>query len=526
MNSSQRCKYPTLNSYILPILPNTPEGNSKNRDKGVYFKTDSTSSFSKLPRWVSSHIPLNNRGVSRLKHPNQVLPRYPKKEKNSILLPQEEYGTGCDEFGFGGTNCKQHGIKASSLPDDFFSLKCVDSTYHQKDPFLISLERSINEPDAISEWARNYIKSASNPQALLKISDTLADDNLKIQKWLRDAFLMVEDVSGLFVKEIYTFFHKDQKMIIKCIPKASQLPNGHRGFYVSLAYAYGTWGKGSEKFEFRPLTNLLMLKQMSEVLSDAIGNDMLSCLLLPKIGNILPAGVGTPVKKAVFYQVMPYVDTEVSVRDQILPKDPEKIAKLTANICNAACLANVMMQGDCCDQNVCFIKDEQNDISDIRLFDVDVVDPGDEDDIAGIYDCTNPAAFDFINSEFHRVNDLSICYDVRAALPPIVSKKLLDVISDRLVALSKIAVDYATSLNGETPEVPFMLKMGGMIDQWKDRVMVLSEDGKLYKNRLSDEYIEYDASVALFILSKLHCANDRRSLFISLSFRNLCEIYK
>ncbi len=65
-----------------------------------------------------------------------------------------------------------------------------------------------------------------------------------------------------------------------------------------------------------------------------------------------------------------------------------------------------------------------------------------------------------------------------------------------------------------------------MIDQWKDRVMILSTNGKLYKNRASSECIEFDHTVALFILFKLHGSNNTLSLFMQMSFIDLEEKYK
>ncbi len=380
-----------------------------------------------------------------------------------------------------------------------------------------SLDESSPEEEEILNWVTNNIKCVSRIELLDTIGHILADENELSRNLMTDADCDNVEVCGSFVSRIDIFnTKKNSRIVKKIIPQGSQLAFSHRGFYVNPAYSYGQHsGLGvlhDPVKEYRPLVNLLMVKRMAEELNIVSPeNDVCQFLMIPTI---------YVSSNFSFYQIMPYVDTSVKITNQMLPKDGDKIALMTKNICNAACLANVTMQADCMPSNFCFIKDEMGDIVDIRMFDCDVVDAGDVGDISEIYDFTQPKNFIRENSSFQICIDNGSCYDARAALPPLVSAKLFDVVTKKLSALAEIANDYA----GEN-FIPFVLQSEGLIDRWKDRVMILTGDNKLYKNIHSSESIEFDHTAALFVLKKLHCVNSNPSLFIDMSFRNLEEKY-
>lgn len=424
--------------------------------------------------------------------------------------------------------------KASSLPErsplsdpDWMHTKKVDGLL---DNFLISL-RSANDanvdPNAIISWVPSHIRCLSNVCVTSKISKILVNDNEKVRELLDGAIYDTKDAHGAYVSEMYTFSANDESMVIKRIPKASKLATTHRGFQVGPLYRYGQRSDSrffsriirSEQFDFRPLANLLMLRQMCEALQNFSGkNDICKCFIMPIIGCNSNFN---------FYQIMPFVDTKVSIQYQTLPRNEVKIQKLVQNLCDAAVLSNLMLQADCSPSNLCLKKDEDGDIIDICMFDCDVLDSGSPEDEQEIFDFTNPLESFSEDSVFRLVDSRGVCYDVRASLPPIVSKRLLETINQATPVLRQISSDYANPSEQGQAAVPFMLQENGLIEQWSRRVMVLSEDGKLYKNALSSEHIDFDVSVALFLLKKLRCSNDDRlSLFMLLSFQNLNELYK
>ncbi len=410
-----------------------------------------------------------------------------------------------------------HSVKTSPVPIKLTSdfTKCLSASSSLDS--CASLDESSPEEEEILNWVNDNIKCISKVELLDTIGHIVAYENELSRSWMVGADCDNVEVYGSFVSRIDIFNTEQGNRIVKKItPRESQLSFAHRGFYVSPAYSYGQHSSlrvvHDPAKEYRPLVNLLMVKRMAEELNVASPeNDICKFLMIPTI--YISSNFS-------FYQIMPYVDTSVKITNQMLPKDNNKIVSMTKNICNAACLANITMQADCMPSNFCFIKDEAGDIVDIRMFDCDVVDAGDVNDVSEIYDFTQSKKFVRENSGFQICTDDGSCYDARAALPPLISSRLFDTVIKKLPILAKIASDYA----GETI-IPYMLQSEGLINQWKDRVMILSDDNKLYKNINSSEYIEFDHTAALFVLEKLHCTNSSPSLFIDMSFKDLKEKY-
>lgn len=474
---------------------------------------------SDLPPYEDQGVEVVNRpsfsrfSRSRLRHNVSKISSFTPRHGNSLLLPANELGDRRVASSFGDKKVCN------------FDWQIVDSDESSDGAYTICTG-SDSDFEAVKSWLENNITFISNPEILDLISAALIEDNRAIQKLLdgkKDNNGEEEDVYGSFVSKLRTFLSQDGvKYIKKLVPQVSQLCAAHRGFHVNAMYQYGKPGKFGKinpfnGHEYRPLMNLMMFKQIVKVLQEATNRSALfECLMVPLIEHD---------SNYAFYQVMPRVDTEISVRQQKLPLDDAKTSRLVLNLCNAALLSNITGQADCSAANLCFVSDEDDDISDIRLFDCDVIDFGEQGDEREVFDCTNPKIFDPRVSIFHLVDGRGVCYDVRAALPPIMSEDLLDAVCAKLHVLERIAMDYSNNPEKGEPSAPFMLQRGGLIDQWKDRVMVLKPDGKLYKNRSSQECIDYNGSVALFILYKLHCSNDRCSLFMSLSFENLEQRY-
>ncbi len=303
--------------------------------------------------------------------------------------------------------------------------------------------------DKMHCWVLSNIKCVSNSEILESVSKVLVEDNITIRSILRDIPYYSINVDGSFVSRLDVFeIEEGNNSVRKLIPRVSQLGIVHRGSYVGPLYGYserrGVKFVHSKTIEYRPLVNLLMLKHMMRVLNV---DDVCKFLMIPMIGFDGDFS---------FYQIMPYIDTTNTISNQELPKKMNKIAQLVANICNAACLANIMMQADCAPSNICFVKDSEGDIIDVRMFDCDVLDAGSEEDVWALFDFTSPSAY-FSDAGFHILTGNGVCYDTRAALPPLVSRELIDITCAALPNLRRIASDYATPGNSKNL-VPFMLQ--------------------------------------------------------------------
>jgi hypothetical protein len=266
--------------------------------------------------------------------------------------------------------------------------------------------------------------------------------------------------------------------------------------------------------ENRPILNLLMLKFfLREIRNHGNSSDLCGFFIEPKI---VFDSYGTP------FQVMEYVDTSVKIFNRNLPRNSDMLKNLVLNICNAACLANVTFQCDCSPCNLCFTVNDHGDACDIRMFDCDIMDSGDDKDAEALLDFTNLKNFNAAKSAFQGLTALG-CFDSRAALPPIISRDLYDALGGAIESLRKIACGFSSE---QPVEVPFMLKDGGLLSQWMGRVMVLGVDGMLYKSAISNESTAFDEAAALFVLHKLKCSNSElRNLFMNLSFPNLKKRY-
>jgi hypothetical protein len=322
-------------------------------------------------------------------------------------------------------------------------------------------------------------------------------------------------VNGLFVNVVDVFSHPDTHvplLIRKRIPKASQLPGNSRAFEVMGAYGFcerGRYGR-RELREDRPILNLLMLKFFLHALE--MGGFSRDFFSKPKI--VLNGDSDA-------FQVMEYVDTTVKIFGQNLPRRGDTLRRLVLNLCEAACLANVTFQGDCCTNNLCLVRDEFGEICDIRMFDSDIMDSGDDGDSTVLLDFTNLADFDAKSSFFQKTTDIG-CLDMRAALPPLISRNSYDALRNSLSTLKLLAFSFSSN---RSLGIPFMLRDGGLLERWMSRVMVLDENGRLYKNAASEECIEFDEAAALFVLHRLGCSNRARALFACLSFVDLGERY-
>lgn len=398
-----------------------------------------------------------------------------------------------------------------------------DSEYSEIEDDL-RIERENNSTEIESFISK--IKCVTDKLILNEIFVTLCFDGEKSVEFTKGLNVRRVKVRGSFVKSIDVFNNPDNsedKIIRKQIPKVSALASAHRGFQVGKQYQYGHYSHQGKvikdpNLEYRPVVNLLMLKQMIEALENA-----------SKYRDLCKFFVQSYIQvneNLIAYQVMPYVDTSNKIFNQMLPNDCSRISVLVLNICDAACLANITMQADCTMENLCLIRDVEGENFDIRMFDYDILDAGQKDDWQEIFDFTNPQVFDVTDSVFHKIApDTGICYDTRAALPPLISEKLFESFCAAQKGLQKIAVDYASYNNGKKATVPLMLKDEGLLDQWKERVMIVREDGRLYKTYQSTESIKFDHTVALFVLYKLGCSNNETSLFIFLSFKDLESKY-
>jgi hypothetical protein len=149
------------------------------------------------------------------------------------------------------------------------------------------------------------------------------------------------------------------------------------------------------------------------------------------------------------------------------------------------------------------------------------MDSGNEGDWNELLDFTNLPEFDVENSSF-QVNTTLGCFDMRAALPPIISRPLYDALNRSMDRLRAIALAFSSD---RSQGIPYLLQHGGLLEQWLTRVMILGEDGRLYRNAESYESINFDESAALFVLYRVGCSNRLQSLFASLSFIDLRERY-
>ncbi|MDR1255482.1 MAG: hypothetical protein LBJ94_00950 [Puniceicoccales bacterium] len=322
-------------------------------------------------------------------------------------------------------------------------------------------------------------------------------------------------VNGAFVCDIDIFSDPSTQaplLVRKPIAKVSQLPRSSRGFHAGGPYGFVgprlNFGLPSLK-ESRPILNLFMLRFLMQSLEKAAYPACL-CKFFAEPKIVLDG-------ESTAFQVMEHLDISVKIFNQTLPRDGAILAKLVVNLCEAACLANVAFQSDCCPGNLCFLRDAQGDICDIRMFDCDIMSFGEEEDRSELLDFTNLMSFDIKNSCFQKGTGAGY-FDMRAALPPLISRNLYDALSKSMGELGAIAFDFSSD---KSFGVPPMLRAGGLLEQWLGRVMIVGDDGRLYKNASSEESTEFDGAAALFVLCKLGCSNREQTLFSHLSFLDL-----
>jgi hypothetical protein len=321
--------------------------------------------------------------------------------------------------------------------------------------------------------------------------------------------------NGSFVKKIDVFFDPITHVplaVRKPIAMASKLPKSNRGLLVGGAYGFGgpsIFGRPSLR-ENRPVENLLMLKFLIHTLEETVCPNY-SCKFFARPWITLN-------DKGRAFQVMEHLDTRTKIFDQFLPRNGDTLRKLVANLCDAACVANVTFQ---CDNNLCFVRDALGDICDIRSFDCDIMYSGERGDLSELLDFTNLLEFDVENSSF-QVNTTLGCFDVRAALPPLISRALYDALVRSIDRLRAIALAFSSD---RSQGIPYLLQHNGLLEQWLTRVMILGEDGRLYQNAEVEDSVTFDESAALFVLYRVGCANRERVLFANLSFIDLRERY-
>jgi hypothetical protein len=326
-------------------------------------------------------------------------------------------------------------------------------------------------------------------------------------------------VRGLFVDKIHVFSDPITHVplfIRKPIAMASQLSRASRGFHGGGVYGFTgprlLYGRVNVR-EHRPLLNLAMLRFLMRALREEPNLDHLWHFFAEP--RIILSSNG----KA--FQVMEHLDTEIKIFDQTLPRNGRTLTQLVVNLCEAACVANVTFQCDCCTNNLCLVKDEVGDICGIRSFDCDIMNSGDKGDLSELLDFTNLQKFDVRNSSF-QVNTTLGCFDMRAALPPLISRPLYDALNRSMDRLRAIALAFSSD---RSQGIPYLLQHGGLLEQWLTRVMILGEDGRLYQNAESENSVNFDESAALFVLYRVGCSNRSQSLFASLSFVDLRERY-
>jgi hypothetical protein len=374
-----------------------------------------------------------------------------------------------------------------------------------------------------------------NPSLINSMRLTLIEDETKVRKMLYGLANDDRNVNGLSTKTIKIFIEpitNEKVFVEKVVNKTSKLNCSGRGFRIGGTLGFrvkdGVVGARSKSQlkgkadsisywnDIQPMTNLLMLKCFLRAFDEAspYGNP---CDFIVEPMLVLDS-------RGKMSQVMEYVDTSTQMSQGTLPKKDNATRNLTIKLCEAACMANVTLQGDCVQGNFGFVRNSFGEICGIRMFDCNIMDSGSEEDLHHLLDFTNLASFDYEEAMFQKFICTLGCPDARAAMPPLISRAMYDALVNSLDALRKIAAEFTPNA---TDEVPFMLSEGGLLEQWLSRVMVVGTDGRLYRNATSEISTEFDDAAAMFVLHKVGCIKGKMgSLFVDLNFIDLEERYQ
>ncbi|MDR0595795.1 MAG: hypothetical protein LBF94_03860, partial [Puniceicoccales bacterium] len=277
-----------------------------------------------------------------------------------------------------------------------------------KSPFIISPSLSSSDRVAAKSWPESQSFAIAREEfayagehMLRKFVDFLPDIDQSAREVVHS--MLVQDArdvastlcalekrqqraNGSFVTTIDVFsdpITHAPLFIRKPIATASQLSKKNRGLSIGGIYGFrvqSIFGRPSFR-ENRSTENLFMLRLLIRAFEEAVYPNY-SCKFFARPWLTLD-------DKGQAFQVMEHLNTEIKIFDQTLPKNGRTLTQLVVNLCDAACVANVTFQCDCCANNLCFLRDASGDIYDIRSFDCDIMDSGNEGDWNELLDFTN-----------------------------------------------------------------------------------------------------------------------------------------